>query len=150
MIVALLAALLCTAPAAADLTGPAQEPATPAPSGRPTAEAEFNRGLWAQKAKNWAAAVAAFRKAVALNPRYAEAWNGLGYALRNQGRYPDAIKAYDEALRLRPDFPEALEYVGEAYVLVRRIDDARRVLERLKPLDPARAQELAELIEKGK
>lgn len=30
---------------------------------------------------------------------------GLGYALRNQGKYPDSIKAYDEALRLRPDFP---------------------------------------------
>jgi len=149
MIVALLAGLLCAAPAAADMSGPAQEPASPAPSRRPSAEGEFNRGVAAQKAKDWAAAAAAFRNAVALNPRYAEAWNGLGYALRNQGRYPDSIKAYDEALRLRPDFPEALEYLGEAYVRVRRLDDARRVLERLKPLDAARAKELAELIEKG-
>jgi len=133
MIVALLAGLLCAAPAAADMSGPAQEPASPAPSRRPSAEGEFNRGVAAQKAKDWAAAAAAFRNAVALNPRYAEAWNGLGYALRNQGMYPDSIKAYDQALRLRPDFPEALEYLGEAYVRVRRLDDAVRYIHSNSP-----------------
>lgn len=142
--------VLAACPAAADLTGPAPEPSSKAPSGRPTAEQEFNRGLQAQQVKDWATAAAAFRKAVELNPRYPEAWNGLGYALRNQGKYPDSIKAYDEALRLRPDFPEALEYLGEAYVRVRRLDDARRVLDRLQTLDPKRARELAEAIEKGK
>ena len=85
-----------------------------------------------------------------LRPAYPEAWNELGYALRNQGKYPDSLKAYDEALRLRPNFPEALEYLGEAYVKLGRVDDARKILERLKPLDAARAGELAEAIAKGK
>jgi hypothetical protein len=31
-----------------------------------------------------------------------------------------------------------------------RLDDARRALERLKPLDAARARELAEAIDKGR
>ena len=31
-----------------------------------------------------------------------------------------------------------------------RLDEARRVLDRLRPLDSGRAQELAEVIEKGK
>lgn len=146
-----LAWLLLACPASADMTGPAPEPTGKAPPTRwSAAEQEFNRGLVAQQEKQWAKAAAAFRSAVKLNPRYAEAWNGLGFALRNQGQYPDSIKAYEEALRLRSDFPEALEYLGEAYVRVRRIDDARRVLERLKPLDPKRAAELAEVIEKGK
>src|SRR5262249_7962281 len=75
--------------------------------------------------------------------------NELGFALRNQGRYTESLQAYDEALRLRPNFPEALEYLGEAYVKLGRLEDARRVLERLQPLDDGRAQELAEVIQKG-
>ena len=51
---------------------------------------------------------------------------------------------------MRPDFAEALEYLGEAYVKLGRLDDARRMLDRLKPLDPARARELAEAIDKGR
>jgi tetratricopeptide (TPR) repeat protein len=146
-----LAWLLLAGSASADMSGPAPEPTGKAPPTRwSAAEQEFNRGLAAQQEKQWTKAVAAFQSAVRLDPRHAEAWNGLGFALRNQGRYPESIKAYDEALRLRPDFPEALESQGEAYVRVRRIDDARRVLERLKPLDPKRAADLSDVIEKGK
>lgn len=119
------------------------------PAAVPTAEQEYGRGISARIAKDWPAAGVAFRKAVELRPAYPEAWNELGYALRNQGNYADSLKAYDEALRLRPNFPEALEYLGEAYVKLGRVDDARKVLERLKSLDAGRAQELAEVIAKG-
>ena len=114
------------------------------------ADAEYNRGVRARVAKDWPAAVDAFRRAAALRADFAEAWNELGYALRNQARYPESLEAYHEALRLRPDFPEALEYLGETYVKMGRLDDARRVLERLRPLDTGPAQELTEEIAKGK
>jgi tetratricopeptide (TPR) repeat protein len=84
-----------------------------------------------------------------LRPAFPDAWNEPGYALRHLGRYAESLDAYGEALRLRPDFPEALEYLGEAYVKMGRLDDARRVLERLRPLDAVRARELAEEIGKG-
>jgi tetratricopeptide (TPR) repeat protein len=110
------------------------------------AESEYDRGARARVARDWAAAVDAFHRAVALRPAFADAWNELGFALRNQGRYAESLDAYHEALRLRPDFPEALEYLGEAYVKLRRLDDARRVLDRLRVLDAGRAAELAEEI----
>ena len=113
-------------------------------------ESEYNRGVRARLAKQWPAAVEAFQAAVTLRPRFPEAWNELGFAFRNQGRYPESLAAYEEALRLRPDFPEALEYLGEAYVQMGRLDDARGVLERLRPLDAARAEELAEVIKKAR
>jgi cytochrome c-type biogenesis protein CcmH/NrfG len=131
------------------------EPSSPAagavrqPTATPSAESEYDRGVRARLAKDWNAAVEAFRGAVAMRPAFPEAWNELGFALRNQGRYPDSLQAYDEALRLRPNYPEALEYLGEAYVHLGRLDDARRILDRLRPLDKARAQELAEVIQKG-
>src|SRR5262249_17934790 len=77
------------------------------PSAVRTAEAEYSRGIAAKRATNWGAAAVAFQHAVDLKPNYPEAWNELGFALRNQGKYPDSLKAYDQALRLRPDFPEA-------------------------------------------
>ncbi len=114
------------------------------------ADGEYNRGVRARVAKDWPAAVDAFRRAVGLRADFAEAWNELGYAFRNQARYPESLDAYHEALRLRPAFPEALEYLGEAYVKMGRLDDARRVLDRLRPLDAGRAEELAEEIAKVK
>ena len=137
--------LLLATPAPADMTP------TPPPSGIPTEpEQQYIQGVTATRAKEWSVAAAAFGKAVELKPAYAEAWNGLGYALRNQGKYAESLKAYGEALRLRPNYPEALEYLGEAYVKMGRLDDARRVLDQLKPLDAGRAEELAEAIAKSR
>ena len=132
-------------PAGADRPGPPGTPRTQLDR----AEAELTRAR-AHAAKDYASAAAAFRRPLARRPAYAEAWNGLGYALRQQGKYPESLQAYHEALRLRPDFPEALEYLGETYVKLGRLDDARRTLDRLKPLDAARARELAEAIDKGR
>jgi len=132
------------------------EPSTPSadqvrqPPAEGSAESEYNRGVRARVAKDWSVAVAAFRDAINARAAFPEAWNELGYALRHQGRYAESLQAYDEALRLRPNFPEALEYQGEAYVQMGRLDDARRVLERLSALDAERARELAEAIQKGK
>jgi len=145
-------AILALLPSTA-LPDPSDSPAADQvrqPTATPTAESEYQRGMRARLSRDWTTAVGAQRSALALQPAFPEAWNELGFALRNQGRYPESLQAYDEALRLRPNFPEALEYLGEAYVKLGRLDDARRVLDRLRPLDRGRAQELAEVIEKGK
>lgn len=146
---ALLAAALAPAAALADPSAPAVEQRRQPPAAA-SADSEYTRGVRARVARDWKAAEAAFRRAIALRAAFPEAWNELGYALRNQGRYPESLQAYDEALRLRPDFPEALEYLGEAYVKIGRLDDARRILDRLRPLDPGRARELADVIQKGR
>ena len=140
-----LAISLWVLPAFADPTNPAVEDVRQPPATE-TPEGEYNRGIRARITGDWAAAEASFRNALFLRADFPEAWSELGYALRNLGRYEDSLAAYDEALRRRPEFPEALEYLGEAYVKLRRLDDARRILDRLRPLDPKRAEELADVI----
>lgn len=143
----LLALLLGPVAAVAEMSPAA--PKSRMPPG-PSAEQEYARGVAATRAKEWSVAGAAFGKAAEMKPGYAEAWNGLGYALRNQGRYAESLEAYDRALKLRPDYPEALEYLGEAYVKMGRLDEARGVLRRLEPLDRERAGELSEAIARGR
>ena len=134
-------------PALADPSPPAVEQRRQSPA-HANAQTEYDRGVRARVAGDFPVAVDAFRRAIALRADFADAWNELGYALRKQGRYAESVTAYDEALRLRPDFPEALEYLGEAYVQSGQIEEARRVLARLRPLDPRRAQTLADIIAK--
>jgi superkiller protein 3 len=122
----------------------------PAPVAPRSAEAEYNKGLQAKAAKRFPEAVSDFRRAVEIRPNFPEAWNELGFALRNTGQYAEALRAYEQALRLRPNYPEALEYLGEAYVKLGRLDEARAILERLKPLDVARAQDLEVAIRTGR
>jgi tetratricopeptide (TPR) repeat protein len=133
----------------ADPSSPAVEQRRQSPA-EASADTEYNRGVRARVAKDWTTAADAFQKAVGFRPDFADAWNELGYALRKQGRYPESLTAYDRALKLRPNFPEALEYLGEAYVQMGRIDDARRILDRLRALDRKRADELAQEIAKAK
>jgi len=114
-----------------------------------SAEAEYNKGLQAKAAKRYSDAIPSFRKAVDIKANYPEAWNELGFSLRQTGQYAEAIKAYDEALLLRPNFPDALEYLGEAYVKMGKLDDAKAILARLSPMDASRAKELDEAIRNG-
>jgi tetratricopeptide (TPR) repeat protein len=130
--------------------GDGPTPATTPPSGPPSAERQFQEGLDAQKKKDWRRASQAYEAAIKQRDAFPEAWNGLGYSLRQQGKYPEAIKAYERALKLRPDYAEALEYLGEAYVKMGKLDDARAVLARLEPLDKKEAAELRAAIDKAK
>jgi tetratricopeptide (TPR) repeat protein len=125
-------------------------PSTAPPPGPPSAERHFQEGLDAQKKKDWRRAAEAYEAAVKQREAFPEAWNGLGYSLRQQGKYAEAIKAYDRALKLRPNYAEALEYLGEAYVKMGNLDDARVVLGRLEPLDKKEAAELRAAIDKAK
>ena len=148
VVLAIVSCALAPCESLADPSSPAVEQRRQSPA-EASADSEYDRGVRARVVKDWATAADAFGRAVGLRAEFPEAWNELGYAFRNQGRYPESLVAYDRALQLRPNFPEALEYLGEAYVKMGRLDDARRVLDRLRPLDRGRAAELAEEIAKA-
>jgi len=102
--VTVVVAVGSVAPVRADPSPPVSAPAAPAP----TAERYYNEGLEHQKRKDFARAARAFQDAVRLREAFPEAWNGLGFALRQQGKYPEALGAYERALALRPNYAEAL------------------------------------------
>ena len=48
-----------------------------------------------------------FRKAIELDPKYADAYNNLGNALRGQKKLDEAIAAYRKAIELDPKYANA-------------------------------------------
>lgn len=84
--------------------------------------------------KDWPAAVGVLQPLSQAYPDNADAFNLLGYSLRNLKRYDESLAAYDRALTINPNHRGALEYQGIAYVEMGRMDPARAHLARLDRL----------------
>ena len=73
---------------------------------------------------NMAEAEDSFRKALALQPDYADAHCSLGNALYSQGKAEQAVECYNTALRLNPDHSEARMNLGTALHFLGRSHEA--------------------------
>ncbi|WP_300298814.1 tetratricopeptide repeat protein [Ferrovibrio sp.] len=135
-----LAALLALPPAAVFAMG-----SDPAPAAAKPADPDFAEGRKAIDAKDFAAAIPLFQKVVARDDKNADAFNWLGYALRNQGDYDKAFIAYNRALELNPKHRGAHEYIGEAYLKTNQPDKAEEHLKRLSSLCTFGCAEYTEL-----
>ncbi len=69
-----------------------------------TPEAYLERSLQLYNEGRFAESIDACRKALALRPGYAEAWNNIGAAYNKLRRYKEGAAACEQALRLKPDF----------------------------------------------
>ena len=77
---------------------------------------DFDAGRKAAAAEDFGRAVPLLQKAVATDPKNADAFNLLGYSLRKSGNLDAAFAAYEKALTLDPKHKGAHEYIGEAYL----------------------------------
>jgi tetratricopeptide (TPR) repeat protein len=70
-------------------------------------------------------------RAVALDPTEAISYAGLAVVLSYVGRTEEALEAAAQALRLKPAIPDVhLAYVGSAYAVAGRYEEARAPLQR--------------------
>jgi len=132
MIRILLVTLVATAAMALSPTAAAMQ--TDPPEGARPSDPDYEAGKAAIKDKNWQAAIAAFGKVAAKDPRNADVQNYLGFAYRKSGDLDAAFKHYNEALRLDPRHRGAHEYIGEAYLMQGNLDKAKEHLARLDRL----------------
>jgi tetratricopeptide (TPR) repeat protein len=59
-------------------------------------------------------AVESYKKALAIKPDYAEAYNNMGVTLKEQGKLEEAIEAFNKALTITPDYADAYNNMGVA------------------------------------
>ncbi len=81
-------------------------------------------------------ALAAFDRALALKPDYAEAHNNRGNAALELNRVTEALAGYERALALKPDFVDALVNRGNALRYLARPQDAIASFDRALALNP--------------
>ena len=86
--------------------------------------AQYNRGLRLAGQDKLEAAAACYRRAVGLQPDFAEAHNNLGIVLRGLRRLDDAVASYQAGLRARPDSAIIHYNLGITLKELRRLPEA--------------------------
>jgi Flp pilus assembly protein TadD len=76
------------------------------------------------------------RRAIALNPNFAEAHSNLGSLLTNKGQLDEAIAACRQAIALRPNYAEAHSNLGNALIGRGQLDEAIAAFRQAVILNP--------------
>ena len=84
--------------------------------------------------EKYADAVPYLNRALQEKPGNADVLNYLGYTHRMLGDYPGSLDFYQQALAHNPDHRGAHEYLGELYLKMNRLSDARGELAELTRL----------------
>jgi len=92
----------------------------------------YDNGVKAVENADFKLAIKLFTRAVADEPKDADAWNYLGFSNRKLKNYNAALTAYQQALSIDPKHRGANEYLGELYL---QTDELAKARERLKKLD---------------
>ena len=70
---------------------------------REDAKAQVEFGIEVALSGLWREAIYRWERASVMDPGYAAAWNNLGIAYEQDGRFDAALEAYEKALDLEPD-----------------------------------------------
>ena len=90
-----------------------------------------NRGLELAKLGQYEEAIAAYDKALEIDPEFHWAWNRKGITLNYWGRYCEALKVFKKCLEIKPEFHSA--WVGKGMAL----NHLRRYCEAIASFDKA-------------
>jgi tetratricopeptide (TPR) repeat protein len=102
----------------------------------------FNLAFLLEHADRLDEAQAAFRKAVALDPRLERAWYGLGLTLIRQRHFDEAVAALKRNTELQPMSPYGWYQLARVHVDRDEPDEALKVIRHLKGFEPKVAEQL--------
>ncbi|HLG48713.1 MAG TPA: tetratricopeptide repeat protein [Reyranella sp.] len=94
----------------------------------------FAQAKAAIEARNYAGALPLLQQVVAKDSQNADAYNLMGYATRKSGDANGSLRYYTTALQIDPKHLGAHEYIGEAYLMLDRPQEAEQHLARLDSL----------------
>ena len=108
--------------------------------------AYLNLGITLTDLKDFAGSAKALERANALRKDWVPALNELGIAYRQLGKLDDAINQFRKAVEVNDKFAAGYYNLGEALYRNRKTDEAKKVVGKLKPLNPGLARQLEFLI----
>jgi protein O-GlcNAc transferase len=100
------------------------------------AAAWLSRGNVLQRAARFEESVECYRRAIAVQPAFPQAYNNLAAAQRASRQWPEAFESANRALALQPDYPSALNNRGLIYLDCRQGSAAAEDFRRAVALNP--------------
>jgi tetratricopeptide (TPR) repeat protein len=108
----------------------------------PTPNNYFGLGLANARTGSFAEAEDYFRKAIKLNPAFAEAHFNLAVVFAKTGRLKETIQSLNDAIRVNPNYSEAHYRLGLAYIAANDENAVRQEYAALEKLDQKLAARL--------
>ncbi len=90
--------------------------------------------------KNYPLAIEYYQKTIALEPRFAGGYNGLGFVYLEQEQYQQARTELNKALALQPNFILPLMNIGASYYREGETALAEKYFKKVLDLDPHNAR----------
>jgi superkiller protein 3 len=81
-------------------------------------------------------AIAVYRRAIELDPKYVRAYISLGNTLKTQGKLDEAIACFRKAIELKPDFDSVHNFLGSALAAQGKLDEAIACYRKAIQLNP--------------
>ncbi|MEG4066561.1 CHAT domain-containing tetratricopeptide repeat protein [Microcoleus sp. Pol11C2] len=96
----------------------------------------YKRGLELAKLEQYEEAIAAYDKALEIDPKFHCAWNGKGITLNYWGRYSEALAAFKKCLQIKPKFHWAWNGKGIALNYLERYSEALAAFKKCLEIEP--------------
>ncbi len=100
----------------------------------------YYKGMIYESMEEFPLAIRYYRRAVEINPLFAQAHNNLGYCYKEMHFYTYAVVEYRKAIELMPDRAGYYYNLGNALTHLERIDEAYLAYKRALELDPTFAK----------
>jgi tetratricopeptide (TPR) repeat protein len=95
-----------------------------------------NLGVILDDMKRFDEAEEAYKRAIEIDPDYAQAWYNLGVLLYDMKRFDEALDACKKALEIDPDYAKAWYNLGLLLDDMKRFDEAEEAYKRAIEIDP--------------
>jgi tetratricopeptide (TPR) repeat protein len=102
----------------------------------------FNLAYLLEDGARYDEAEAAFREAVALDPKLDRAWYGLGLVLIRQQRFDEAVAALERNTKLQPMSPYGWYQLARVHMDRHEPEQTRKIIRHLKGFEPKVAAQL--------
>jgi len=102
----------------------------------------FNAAFLLEACHRLPEAEAAFRQALALDPKLDRAWYGLGLVLIRGNRFDEAVAALKRNTELQPMSPYGWYQLARVHIDRQQPEEARKIIRHLKKFEPKVAAQL--------
>ena len=96
----------------------------------------YNLGVKGMNAQKFEFAVEQFNLAITINPKEADAFEGLAITHLNAGNSDEGIETYKKALELNPEKAQSFFNVGGALMNANRVEEALEMFQKGHAVDP--------------